>query len=181
MNLNFRFDENLREVPEDADAFKAHIKSLEHSLKSETDPKQQIRLLGETGTYLRILSELDKAEELLVKALKIISDHKMGLRLEVQQKIRLAHVLQWKKDFKQSDQIFLETLQICRTHADVESYLPFALQHMGKNYFDQNRLMEALRCFEEALKIRKKKTTKIKTEMDKAKVKFKSVVGTTRK
>lgn len=33
----------------------------------------------------------------------------------------------------------------------------FALQHLGKNYFDMGKWPEAIKCFEEAIELRKEK------------------------
>ena len=110
--------------------------------------------MGEIGVYLRQLKQLDEAEEVLHKALLLIETHLLGVKFEVQQKIRLVHVYQWKKRFKDSNNLLLETIQKCRELPEVSGYLAFALQHMGKNLFDQNRFDEALTHFEEALQLR---------------------------
>lgn len=152
--LEIYFDENLRDVPRDPDGFGHYVVEIEASLKEVANPQQQVRLLGELGHHLRVLGDLQKAEQLLRKALQIVHDHKLGLQWEVQQKIRLAHVLQWKREFKASDRLFSEVIAVCRSNSDVDMYLAFALQHAGKNLFDQNKFREALELFEEAMNIR---------------------------
>lgn len=151
------FDENLRDNPKDPDGLRHYCLELEQTLKLTTDPLKRTRLLGELGVHLRTLGELDQAEKSLRDALKIIQENNLGINWEVQQKIRLAHVLQWKRSFNASDSLFSDILTTCRSKIDAALYLDFALQHAGKNFFDQNRLREALACFEEAMSIRLKR------------------------
>lgn len=155
MSLSFKFDENLHEVPLDPKALKTHIEDLENLLKATVDKKAQVRILGEIGTYLRCLKELDLAEKTLLRALQIVNENNLGDLLEIQQKIRLAHVLQWQKKFKDSNLLFSEIISKCRNKPQLNAYLDFALQHAGKNFFDQNQLIEALAAFSEALELRK--------------------------
>ena len=141
MSLNFKFDENLREVPVDPFALKLYIQKLRDSLKGVTDKKVQVSILGEIGTHLRCLGELDLAEKSLLHALQIISTDNLSVSLEIQQKIRLAHVLQWKKNFDKSNLLFSEIITSCKKNPAITAYLDFALQHAGKNFFDQNQLI----------------------------------------
>ncbi|MFS4458010.1 hypothetical protein [Bdellovibrio sp. HCB2-146] len=151
------FDENLRDNPKDPEGLRNFSIELEQSLKLTTDPLQRIRFLGELGVHLRTLGDLDRAEQCLRDALKIIQENNLGIKWEIQQKIRLAHVLQWKRSFNESDSLFSEIINTCRSNVDATIYLDFALQHAGKNFFDQNRLREALAFFEETMSLRLKR------------------------
>lgn len=151
------FDENLRDIAKDPDGLRGYIVELEKALESAENPLQQIRLLGEVGVHQRTLGELDSAEQSLRNALRTAQENQLGIKWEIQQKIRLAHVLQWKRTFKASDSLFEEIIGICRANADASIYLDFALQHAGKNFFDQNRLKEALALFDEAMALRLKR------------------------
>lgn len=148
------FDEYLREVPTEVAVLSAHIEKLEQSLALISDPQKIVSTLGELGTLLRIQGDFEKAEDKIRSALKIIAENKLGLRFEIQQKIRLGHILQWKKQFAQSNDLFSEIISSCRTCIEAQIYLDFALQHAGKNLFDQMRFKEALQAFEEALQLR---------------------------
>lgn len=150
----FIFDQNLREIPKDPNGLMDHVENLKTVVLSLENPGERSAILGEIGLYLRILGELDEAEFYLLESLDLISEHGLGLKREVQQMIRLAHVLQWQKEFTESTRVFDQILEVCRQDEDAESYLSFALQHAGKNLFDQLRYEEALSLFEEALEIR---------------------------
>nr|WP_295900874.1 hypothetical protein [uncultured Bdellovibrio sp.] len=151
----FKFDENLRSIPEDPEYLKLYIQNMESSLDSIHNPKQYVSIIGEMAVYLRILGDFQKAESALEKALKIIAEENLGIQREVQQKIRLAHVLQDKKEFNKSTPLFKELIKTCRENQEANKYLAFALQHSGKNLFDQLLYKDALAQFEEALTIRK--------------------------
>lgn len=151
------FDTNLRDVSKDPEGLRDYTVELEQFIKFATETQQRIRLLGELGVHLRTLGELDRAEHSLRNALQIIQEHGLSIKWEIQQKIRLAHVLQWQRVFKQSNNLFGEIINTCRSNADASEYLDFALQHAAKNFFDQSRLKEALVFFEEALALRLKK------------------------
>lgn len=153
--LKCTFDENLRDVPCDPIGLQQYTDELSSSLSSAIELKKRVSILGEIGVHLRILGDLDGAEKRLLEALEIIKDNQLGIDQEIQQKIRLAHILQWKKDFDQSNLLFDEVLFICRFNKTARDYLDFALQHAGKNFFDQGKYKEALLFFEEAMDLRK--------------------------
>lgn len=158
-NLNcnqadYYFDENLRDIPTHPEQLKKYVEKLNLDIKSKDSPKDQVRIMGEMGVYLRQLMQLDEAEQILSKALELIETHCLGLKFETQQKIRLAHVYQWNKKFIDSNRLFSEVVQSCRNNPELSGYLAFALQHAGKNLFDQGKFADALSCFEEALQIR---------------------------
>lgn len=155
----FVLDENLRFVPKDPAALQNYVGSLKSDLGQIVDSVKRVSLLGEIGVYLRQLDHFEEAENHLQEALNIISDHNLGIAKEIQQKIRLAHVWQEKKYFNKSNQLFAEIIQVCQENIEAGSYLDFALQHVGKNYFDQGQYLLALGYFSEALEIRLKKNS----------------------
>lgn len=151
---DYYFDENLRDIPTHPEHLKEYIEKLNLDIKSKDSPKDQVRIMGDIGVYLRQLMQLNEAEQVLSKALTLIETHSLGIKFEVQQKIRLAHVYQWQKRFAESSKLFSEVIQYCRNNTDLSGYLAFALQHAGKDLFDQGKLADALLYFEEALQIR---------------------------
>ncbi len=157
---NFGYDgQTLREVVQDAEGLRSYIADLETQLQQSKDPVKQASLLGEIGTYLRSLGDLDQAEQKLKSALALIETHALGSQRQAQQMIRLAHVYQWKKDFAQSNALFEQVISLCQEDRYAKAYLDFALQHAGKNFFDQERWSEALVCFQKALELRIEKAS----------------------
>jgi len=150
-------ERSLREKPQIPSEVRDYIAYLESQLLGAVDPMKQVSLLGEIGSYLRILEDLTLAEEKIQLAMNLIETHKLGAQVEIQQKIRLAHIYQWKQDFEKSNTLFNEIIAFCRESSEAQKYLHFALQHAGKNFFDQQRYAEALTCFIEALKIRRER------------------------
>ena len=144
--LNTFTDGNLRDISCDPEGLRAHIGELK-SLLPTSDIEQDVSILGRIGVFQRRLEELDKAEETLTKVLNIIRANQLNLKWEIQQKIRLAHVLQWKRNFSQSNKMLEDIISVCRSNDDVKCYLDFALQHAGKNLFDQKKYQEALIFF----------------------------------
>ncbi len=111
MSLTFQFDENLREVASDINLLRLEVESLKNQLTSTSDSAKKISLLGQLGVYLRIDGKLNEAERSLNLALEIVIKEKLGLKFEVQQKIRLAHVYQWQKNYELSNALFYENFR----------------------------------------------------------------------
>lgn len=149
----FFLDLNLRFRPVDLVHLNEYIQFLHDQLKTLHEPRELVRTLGELGVHLRSADRFTEAESALIKALEIIAEAKLGVAAEIQQKIRLAHVYQEQKDFVRSNALFDECLAVCQKEK-LDHYYPFALQHQGKNMFDQKRYAEALGFFERALKLR---------------------------
>ena len=154
-NIAYRFDDNLRELPEDRNDVQRAIAWWRARL-SQADSVQRVALLGYIGGYSRMLSALDEAEATLTEAVAL-ADQLGDARSALVNRIRLAHVYQWQRDFVRSNARFAEILQRCEDEPKAEFYLDFALQHAGKNQYDQNHLEAAQSLFERALVLRRAK------------------------
>ena len=150
-------NKDLRFVPKDRSVVEAYIESLEAKLLQVTDVDQRVSVQGEIAAYLNVLDRLESAEALLRDALTSIQREGLGIRREIQQKIRLAHVLQHKREFDKSTKMFEEILNICKSDSDAKVYLDFAYQHSGNNFFDQEKYDLALQAFTTALCLRQTK------------------------
>lgn len=154
-NLNYTFNDQLRDVPENPKDMLNYILEEKEKLKSIKEPKKRVEVLGKIGSFARMLEELDDAEAFLGEALELINEHDLGVRLWVANGIRLAHVYQWMRAFDIAEEMFFNIVEMCDEKKEVSEYLNFALQHFGKFYFDLGEYEEALEYFEEAMELRK--------------------------
>jgi HTH-type transcriptional regulator, pleiotropic regulator of extracellular virulence genes len=155
LNLATAFDENSRDYfvnPKDA---RSQIEAQKKQLAATSDPFEQMALYGRIGGSLRILKDLDQAEQFLDEALALIDKHSFGKNHWAQQSIRRAHVAHWKGEFEKAEAILHEVWSECRSSEECKSYEHFALQHLGKCFLDKNEIQTALKFFEAALAIRK--------------------------
>lgn len=153
-NLRYSFDEQLREVLESPKDVLNYISDQKEKLKPTKDPIERVIILGEIGSFARMLDRLDDAEIFLSEAMALIDKHDLGVKLWVANGIRLAHVYQWMGAFEIAEEMFFSIVEICKERKELSNYLNFALQHFGKFYFDQSDFEEALEYFEEALELR---------------------------
>jgi tetratricopeptide (TPR) repeat protein len=153
-NTAYHFDENLRDVPADRAGMEGAARHLETLLSSsDTQPRERLRDLGRLGVYLRILGNLDAAQESLKDAIALaneLGDEKAALA----NRIRLGHVYQWQRRFAEADTVFAAVVEQCEQDMRFREYLDFAYQHYGKSKFDQGLYTEAEAFFRQALDIR---------------------------
>lgn len=154
-NLNYTFNDQLRDVPENPKDVLNYILEEQEKLKSIKEPKKRVAMLGKIGSFARMLEELDDAEAFLGEALELISEYDLGVRLWVANGIRLAHVYQWMGAFDIAEEMFFNIIEMCEEKEEVSDYLHFASQHFGKFYFDLEEYEEALEYFEDAIERRK--------------------------
>ncbi len=139
-----QFDDDLRETLVDVSYTREYLCYLEERMHATEDRSSKAELMGEYGVWLRCLGELEKAREVLSRALELASQEGVGCK--VRQSIRLAHVLQWQKGYGESERLFREVIETCERD--------FAWQHFGKMLFDQKLYAQALDAFEKALALR---------------------------
>ncbi len=154
-NLVFTFNTSLQEVPDNPKSMASFIEVNKLKLDKVKDPLERIMILGELGSYARILERLDEAEQYLDEAMTLIENHDLGVELWVQNGIRLAQVYQWQGRYEVVKQMFCDLEEICELEEDVFDYMHFVIHHRGKFNFQIGCFEEALECFEEALEIRK--------------------------
>jgi len=149
--IEWRFHhDTLRELVDDPDLLRDLRDRLTTKLTPATDNPTRARLLSLRAVVSRILGDLSKA----------MSDAKMALmhaeatgelrRIAIAQ-ARLAHVLQWRGDFADADQLFAEA-----NSTELPDRLRATMhEHAGKSCYDQGRYIEACNHFEKALELRK--------------------------
>jgi hypothetical protein len=114
--------------------------------------RRDLAARGERVVLLRILGRLDEAER-EGRAAYEMATREGTPRQQVAALLRLAHVLQFRREWAASDRAFGEAL--ARAEALGEPLmLAFAQQHAGRNHVDQSRHAEAVAAFRAALAIR---------------------------
>ena len=103
-----------------------------------------------------MLHDFTLAQQALTSAIEL-SELVGDRRLETANRIRLAHVYQWRQDYAMSEKLFEEAIANCQCDPDLAYYLDFAYQHIGKCKFDQQQYEAARHYFEAALSLRRSK------------------------
>lgn len=151
-----RFDERLREVAADS----AYVTSLQQQLakaREKNDEGEILRLLGSIGDLSRVLGEVEQAISILEEAL-CRSKRIKNSKDELANMIRLAEARKYRGDYEYAERMLREAVQRAQnaTDPEVNGYLHFAWQHLGKCLMEQSKSEEAIRCLEQALYLRKK-------------------------
>ncbi|MEU8393368.1 WG repeat-containing protein [Micromonospora sp. NPDC048843] len=139
----------LREELTEPDDLRAIRRRLTEKLGSAVDNRARARLLSLRAVASRILGDLDDA--LADGRLALTYAEATGeLRRTALAQARLAHVLRWRGDFAEADQLFAQANSV-----ELPDRLRAALhEHSGRSCYDQGRLMEACEHFEKALDLR---------------------------
>ncbi|MGC4770682.1 WG repeat-containing protein [Micromonospora sp. DT44] len=139
----------LREELTEPDGMRAIRRRLTEKLGTSIDNRARARLLSLRAVASRILGDLDDA--LADGRLALTYAEATGeLRRTALAQARLAHVLRWRGDFAEADQLFAEANSV-----ELPDRLRAALhEHAGRCCYDQGRLMEACQHFERALDLR---------------------------
>lgn len=168
-NIDFTFDNNLRETPKDPEDMHRAITYLETRLIEESqDDYERMRLSGIVGTLYLILGDYEMAEDHINSAIAS-SNNLRDRRAQLRNLMRLAQVYQFRKHFVLADRIFKQVIQASEANRDASSpnrnsplmsELDLVYHQYGKCLFDQGDYEIALHMFEKALKIRQYKKDK---------------------
>lgn len=155
--LAWRFDESLREAPLDPQAFGAAVDRRVDAIATvKSQPARLLAMLAETTPLLRIAGRLDEARRTASAAIAL-AELLEDPRAAFENRLRLAHVMQWERRFELSNPLFDQLIAQARGTPELADLADAVLQHAGKNLFDQHRYAEAAHCFREALALRRAK------------------------
>lgn len=149
----FHFDPELREIPDDLDKWNISAVLLQETMNLTDSSAEYLSLLENLGFVLRVLGRLEEAEAKLKEAVELSSDHPNPWKL-VQNLMRLAHVYQWQKNFKEADRLYTEIKKLMKNSNLPDGIKGSFHQHYGKLFFDQGKFKEAQEHFSKALEIR---------------------------
>ncbi|SIT81761.1 tetratricopeptide repeat protein [Edaphobacillus lindanitolerans] len=156
-NLDYHFDENLREVPVSRTDMLCYVKHLKS--RSEQICENDEELAGTyslIGVYSRMLGHMEDSKKYLRLAIGMNNRSGDLERLFVNE-LRLAYAYQWEHDYLRSNELFEKLMVQSETDREHRIYQDFVYQHHGKNLFDQGDYQSALTYFERALGIRQEK------------------------
>jgi uncharacterized cupin superfamily protein/GNAT superfamily N-acetyltransferase len=150
-----KFNNDLKEIPVDANKWELFLEDLKNQLKTETHPEKLLSLYEHIGMASQILFKPSEAEYFLMKAVSTSYSYSKQSRL-IQNLVRLAHVYQWKKEFQKAHLLFDQAKALLNKSDFSESLKGSFHQHLGKLYFEQGFYGLSLTEFELALKIRQR-------------------------
>lgn len=156
-NMKFSYGDDLREVPEDSEQMRKGLDWLQDKIieLAPDDTKKAAVLLAQIGGYARIMGDFDLSEKCYHDAIKSFESLKATEQVFAT-KLRLAVTYQFQKKFTKSTEIYEKAIKIMRSSKSpaVRNYLDFALQHFGKQKFEQGFFQEALDFFMETYELR---------------------------
>ncbi len=149
-DLTYFYDDELKARPNN----KQSMSSFVETLLVEIHKSPEIKKMGEAGNLLKMLERFDEAEAIFANV-KLLID--AGSKAAMVNQLRWADVKRYSGNFSEAQAMFEDCLSAIRANTSFEDYKDFALQHLGKLYFDTRRYESAIECFREALKIRESK------------------------
>jgi len=162
INKDIYFDSNqyLREKSSNPVKLKQVIikaESLLRQIKEETfiSKDEKYFLYGTLGNLYRIYGKPKTAIKYLELNLQYSIEEKNYTR-EIISLIRLGEALKYDNQLEKALEKFNQAL-VKSNETEVNSHLDFALQHKGKCLLELKRLKEAIKCFQEALVLRRAK------------------------
>lgn len=157
MNHIFHDPDNfLRDTPKAHAPFLYAIRVAKQWLqvvhqKPQQDTESLCVLYGFLGDIYRVLNDQHRSLYYLKKSLALTSD----AATHVASLIRLGESFKYLADYEQALQCFEHAEQLINQEC-LFKYHDFLLQHRGKCFLELGQNRDALKCFEQALEIRKK-------------------------
>lgn len=171
-NLNYRFDAQLREVPEDRKSMRSYVDFLQievrrvkvpppspvRDVEAPSDPaRAAVKFLGEIGSYAKILGDLKEAREALEKSLELIESHQLGRIAWAVHTLRYGDVLKFQQEDLAAETAFRSVLEMSLRHSELRELEDFAYQHLGKLAIERKDRKGAEEFLMKALALRKQK------------------------
>ncbi len=146
-------------IPDNPSAMSAFVEKelAEIGELQKTDGKQFCQRMSAVANYLKILRRLPEAQNILEQIDEVIKSSNLGLKTHIVNQLRWADVKRYNYEFSAAKNMFEESLIAIDSNPELSEYKDFALQHLGKLYFDTKDYQNALNFFNDALKLRQLK------------------------
>lgn len=138
----------LREIVPDPTRLHTILDAVQQALDATNEDQraERSRLYGQSCVLLRLLGDLDGA----------LTAGRMSLRYSGTDPaqvtvagIRLAHVHQWRREYRVADAMFAQALE-----GAPDGYRSFAYQYAGRSAYEQGDAATAIKYFESAVRLR---------------------------
>ena len=151
-----RFDERLREVPVDRDAFARAVDRLVDEIENaRSQPARLLTMLAEAAPLLRIAGRLEEARKTASAAIAL-AELQENAEAAFANQLELAQVMQWEGRFEISTPLFDRLIAQARSAPSFAGSLHTVLHQAGTNQLDQGHHAEAARFFREAQALRRR-------------------------
>ncbi|MBV9786744.1 MAG: hypothetical protein JOZ51_01110 [Chloroflexi bacterium] len=156
-DVSVSYDERGHDIANRPAEMRQAIQWLSEQLtRADLEPRQRAQAYGMCGVWARVLHDFDAAHTFLQRALDL-AQQLNDPRLLFVNRIRLAHVYQWQRQFDRSNALFADLLATSRDQPGLAAQLDFLYQHAGKNALDQQQYDRAEQYFTQALHLRRLK------------------------
>lgn len=155
-NMKIHYDEQLNEQAINFEEMEKGVDFLKEKYESLPDKGAKgVVLLGQIGSYLRVLNQLPEAEKTFEKAQKIIKEHDLPhIAMAIDLRMALIHLA--KKKYVPANKIFEDALKTIKESDDkkLTQLSDFALFHYARSKFAEGCLQEARDMVTRALELR---------------------------
>lgn len=155
-NMNFVYDNDLREVPEDPESMGEGFAALLEAAEKEEDEVKKAVIESKAAMYARVLGLHEDSENLFVDAIKILKAHEMSKQAtELRTRLAVTHLMMGKEE--EANKIFDQIVEKAVTNPKDENLSKLkaiCLMAQGRSKFWNNQLPGAIRCFKEAAEIK---------------------------
>ncbi|MFA9445132.1 hypothetical protein [Egicoccus sp. AB-alg6-2] len=130
-DVSYSMPSGGRAVPHAPQQMRQAVAWLERQAASEEDPPTRVRLLARAGGYAGILRDLDRAEALLLQAIRL-ADEVGEKRQSLVARIRLADVAALRGEPHEAVAQLERLLDARRVECEQHGLIDFVHQHLGK-------------------------------------------------
>lgn len=157
-NLNdlCEYDDRLRQVATEPEEIWSAVRHVVSHLDTLHDDRARVSLMGWLTDAYRVLGELDLAEQWVTRNLDFLenTDLENVAVYQIANRIRYGEVLRNADRYDAAEQVLNQAIDLIAQNPDAQSYLGYALQHLGKVYLDWSKLSMARQIIDRTEEIR---------------------------